>query len=365
MFKTLLSLSLTTLIANTASAYTIPRNADSFGQLVEFAVNAVKNDVQFDSICSSYKCEPTTTWRYGYKAYIYNNLVDLYFDLTGHLVEVRITDIPIDISRKVNSSLHKMLSNDKDSFEVPYDYLNKGPGFQNSLNRYFFDNVEVNLTEERIDTFSLSIQTSYENSRKRVEKLISTDKNLQLHVTLGRNGSSVNIVPGITRIKDLRAPVYDEHTDYGKPEFRIVPIMVSGSFYSLRVPYTSDLILAIDKRVYSDDDPSEKLTKQEDMLRVFNDTLDRNKNLLKPKGLFLTTISYYCINGSTGLGCINKYQGEKDQFPDRVLIEAPESIEKNEKFIFNREKFRKLIQRGKNDALIPTDKHGFLQCSKQ
>ena len=106
--KTLLSLSLTTLIANTASAYTIPRNADSFGQLVEFAVNAVKNDVQFDSICSSYKCEPTTTWRYGYKAYIYNNLVDLYFDLTGHLVEVRITDIPIDISRKVNSSLHKI-----------------------------------------------------------------------------------------------------------------------------------------------------------------------------------------------------------------------------------------------------------------
>ena len=34
-------------------------------------------------------------------------------------------------------------------------------------------------------------------------------------------------------------------------------------------------------------------------------------------------------------------------------------------FIFNREKFRKLIQRGKNDALIPTDKHGFLQYSKQ
>ena len=141
--------------------------------------------------------------------------------------------------------------------------------------------------------------------------------------------------------------------------------MVSGSFYSLRVPYTSDLILAIDEWAYTDDNESEKLRKQEEMLRFFNETMERNKNLLKPKGLFLSTIGYYCINGSTGLGCINKYQGEKDQFPDRVLIEAPESIEKNEKFIFNREKFRKLIQRGKNDALIPTDKHGFLQYSKQ
>lgn len=365
MFKTLLSLSLITLFVNPVYAYTIPTKSDSFGQLVEYAVSAIQNDAHFDSICSSNKCKKTWSWGYWYQTNIYGNSVDLFFDLTGHLVEVRKSEIPINLRGQVNSSLHAILSNNKNSFEVPYDYLNKRPTYPKIINRYFIDNAEVILTEQGKDRFTLSIQTSYENSRKRVEKLMGTDKNLQLHVKLGHNRNAVDIVPGISRIKDLGIPFDYESPNYGEPEFKNVPILVNGAIYILKTPYDSDLILAINKRVYTDDDPSEKLSKQEDMLRVFNDTVETNENLLKVDGISMLGTTYYCINGSTGLSCIKKYQEEKHQFPDSIQIDAPETIQKNEKFIFNREKFLKLIQRANKEAEIPTDNNGFLRYPKQ
>ena len=119
MFKTLVNLSLITFFVNPVYAYTTPTKPDSFGQLVEYAVSAIQNDAHFDSICSSNKCKKVWSWGYWYQTNIYGNSVDLFFDLTGHLVEVRQREIPINLRGKVNSSLYAILSNNKN-----YGYVN-------------------------------------------------------------------------------------------------------------------------------------------------------------------------------------------------------------------------------------------------
>lgn len=321
------------------------------GELFDFAINAVKNDVHFDQICQKNKCTKRNSLGWDeYGLDLKEGEVRLTFDPTGHVVQAEAYVSQEKLGDCVDV-LNGMISDDKKAFRLPNKYLK-----DDEYERYFYDKYEVVLSGKKIlGSFLLSVNSSYESSRKRIGSLIEKEKNLQIRLRIGRGEYERIIIPGLTKVKHIKDffVMSENGSDSGRGNSVIGSL--GGKAYLFNVSSRDGVILEL-MQVAMESSEYQKN-------KVFlDDTLKRNKNLIKVFGLGGTQ---YCVNGLCQLGYLYVQPVKGDIVPEWMIIKAPGSFVRSEEFDATKNKFKKLILEDEKKALISLDRNGFIDFDRQ
>lgn len=312
--------------------------------LLEKAIEIVDSESKYNELCPGNSCE---------KAYDNNFWVPskgrnlkVVFDVTGHAVEadyVPTLPDPYHVEKElIVNYLRNKINKESDAFEIP-----SNPDTDDYTCKFVFKKYVVTVYEG-----FFSVKGSYENSRKRLEKLFKKHNNLQLNLVFSFEKSiplkKRLVKPGFTKVNSIIG-LYSSEKEI--EESGLYSHWCYIDEFPCRAVVSQNGILLSASCYFNNFEKSTDLKIQ----KFIKENLKLNKNIIETKE------KRYCVNGQEDLGCISwnrlKYGDKSSQI---LSFWAARSISNNEKYQSLKKHYKELDIKLNSKAEVPTDKSGFL-----